>query len=88
MIDKSAISIRYPDGADAPFVTYKAKGQIADQMVKVAKEKGIPVFCDKETTAILSMVDIGNYIPEQTYQVISGIFAFIKMVQSDAKIKK
>ena len=73
----TAVALRYPEWADAPYISAKAKGSVAKRLVEIADENGVPVVENAEMANILSMQSVGSLIPESTYSAIATIFAFI-----------
>ncbi len=80
---KKAVALKYPEGASAPFIAASAKGFLAQKMLEVAAEKNIPVSEDAALADFLSVQEIGQTIPEETWEAVAKIFAFV--VQLDAK---
>lgn len=78
-MNKKAVVLSYPEGVEAPFLTAKGKNHIAEQIIQLAKENSIPIVKSVETTEIISLQEIGEFIPEETYTILAKIFAFIKM---------
>jgi type III secretion system FlhB-like substrate exporter len=74
---KAAISLKYPENADAPFITSKSSGAIAERMIEIAKENDIPVVENDILTNVLSLHEIGTCIPESTWEAVASIFAVI-----------
>ncbi len=72
-----AVALRYPEWADAPFISAKAKGHAARQLLKIADENGIPVVQNAEMADVLSLQNAGQLIPEESYAAIAAVFAFI-----------
>ena len=72
-----AVALRYPEWADAPFISAKAKGHAASQLLKIADENGIPVVQNAEMADVLSVQNAGQLIPEESYAAIAAVFAFI-----------
>ena len=72
-----AVALKYPCGSDAPFIAAKAKGVLAQKLVEIAEEQKIPVVEDKIATDILTVEEIGACIPEETWEIIAKIFAFV-----------
>ena len=68
-----ACVLKYPEGADAPFITATGKGLVAEK-------NGIPVV-KNEIAEVLCLQKCGDMIPEETYSAIAGVFAFIQMVE-------
>lgn len=73
-----AVSLKYPENADAPFISAKESGILAKKMVEIAQENSIPVVENDIAANVLSMRQIGECIPESTWEAIAEIFAFIK----------
>lgn len=74
---EKAVALRYPEWADAPYIAAKAKGVLAERLVKVASENGVPVVQNPEMADVLSIHRFGESIPEETYAAIAAIFAFV-----------
>ena len=73
----SAVALRYPEWADAPYISAKAKGSVARRLVEIADENGVPVVENAEMANVLSLQNVGSFIPESTYSAIAAIFAFV-----------
>jgi len=71
----SAVALRY-DGINAPKVTAKGSGEIADQILQIAKEHGIPLHEDPDLLDLLSRLDLGDEIPRDLYVAIAKVIAF------------
>lgn len=80
---KKAVALKYPEGASAPFIAASAKGFLAQKMLEVAAEKKIPITEDAALADFLSVQEIGQAIPEETWEAVAKIFAFV--VQIGAK---
>ena len=74
---KTAVALRYPEDADAPFIAASARGVLADRIVRIAEDNDIPVVRDEVLTNVLSVQQVGESIPEETWQTVAKIFAFI-----------
>lgn len=75
----SASVLSYPQNASAPFLLTKGKGKIAEKIIEIANENSIPIVKDEILDNVLSIQEIGEYVPEETFEVLAKIFAFIKM---------
>lgn len=74
----SAVALRYNTGSDyAPVVVASGHGAVADRIIEVADQNGVPVFRDDSATAILTMLNVGQEIPPTLYEVIAGIYVEI-----------
>jgi flagellar biosynthesis protein len=79
LADKVAISIEY-QGTDAPKVTAKGKGYIAEEIIQKATELGIPIQTDPALVELLSQVELNHEIPEELYEAIVQVLIFAYQV--------
>jgi flagellar biosynthesis protein len=78
---KKAIAIRYDkDQSDAPLVVASGKGQMAEQILKVAREAGLEITQDADLTDLLAKVPVGTEIPSELYQAVAEVLAFVYRV--------
>lgn len=75
--ENSAIALKYPENADAPFITAKSRGALAKKMLEIAKENNVPIVKNEIATEILTAEEIGSSIPEETWEIIAKIFTFL-----------
>lgn len=75
--EKSAVALKYPENADAPFITAKSRGALAKKMLEIAKENAVPIIKNEIAAEILTAEEIGSSIPEETWEIIAKIFAFL-----------
>lgn len=80
----SAITLKYPENADLPFISAKAKGVLAEKLIKIAKENNVPIVKNDIAANILSLQEIGDAIPEETWEIVAKIFAVV--VESNKKL--
>ena len=80
---KSLVALRYPEGAECPFISAKAKGLLAEKMLEIAKENDIPVVEDKLLEGLLTCEEIGESIPLETWEIVAKIFAFLADMKHD-----
>lgn len=84
---KEAVALTYDlNKSDAPILAAKGKGLVADEIIKRAKENEIPIQEDASLVEVLSKLDINEQIPENLYQAVAEIFAFI--YRADQSMKK
>jgi flagellar biosynthesis protein len=75
---KKAVALKYERGKDAaPKVTAKGSGAIADKILALAREHKIPIEKDSTLMEALYRLDINEGIPEELYQVVAELLAFI-----------
>jgi flagellar biosynthesis protein len=75
---RMAAAVRY-DAAkdDAPRLTAKGKGHVAERIIELARQHNIPVRSDKALIQILSQLDIDQHIPPELYKAVAEILAFV-----------
>ncbi len=70
--------MQYERGKDrAPKVTAKGQGKLADKILAMAREHHIPIHKDKALLEALYRLDVNEEIPEELYQVVAEVLAFI-----------
>ncbi|GIN83717.1 hypothetical protein J6TS2_01030 [Heyndrickxia sporothermodurans] len=75
---KQAVALKYQsDSQTAPKVIAKGKGITAENIIEVAKDKDIPIQEDRNLIELLSQLEINETIPEELYEVVAEVFAFI-----------
>ncbi|MCQ2240277.1 EscU/YscU/HrcU family type III secretion system export apparatus switch protein [Treponema sp.] len=75
-----AVSLKYPKNVDAPLITAKSSGIFAKKMVEIARENDIPVVEDDVLANVLSVHQIGECIPEWTWEAVANVFAMISFL--------
>jgi flagellar biosynthesis protein len=80
-----AVALRYErDGDRAPQVVAKGSGSIARRIIEEARKHGLPMREDPLLVEALSGLDLYQEIPEELYQVIAEIYAFLYRVRNEA----
>ncbi len=75
---KKAAALKYKQGEDrAPKVIAKGSGFIAERIIQIAREHGIPIHEDKNLVEVLSTLDLYEEIPSELYKAVAEILAFI-----------
>ena len=75
---RKAIALRYRAGEDrAPKVVAKGRGELAERIIAIAEEHGIPIYEDRDLVEFLSLLDIYEEIPPQLYQAVAEVLAFV-----------
>lgn len=70
-----AVALRY-DGGGAPVVVASGMGYLAEKIVEVASESGVPVYEDTSLATMLSQLSLGQEIPESLYRAIVEIYVY------------
>ncbi len=78
---KKAVALKYKSGEQAaPSVAAKGAGEIAEKIIKIARENGIPIKEDSDLVETLSMLDLNKEVPPELYQVIAETLAWVYKV--------
>jgi flagellar biosynthesis protein len=67
---RRAIALAY-DGGRAPTVTATGAGLVADRIVEIAREAGVPIHRDEALAEALAALEIGAEIPPALYQAVA-----------------
>lgn len=70
-----AVALEY-DGEAAPRVTAKGINDIADKIIEIATEHGIPLQQNDGLIEVLSQMNLGEEIPEKLYRAVAEVIAF------------
>lgn len=76
----SAVALQY-NGQQAPTVVAKGHGELAAEIISIAREHGILVHQDEQLTALLQRLELGDQIPPELYLVIAELIAFSYVLQ-------
>ena len=72
---RQAIALTY-DGQNAPTLTAKGDDELAEAILKAAREYEIPIYENAELVKLLARMELGDSIPEALYRTIAEIIAF------------
>lgn len=78
--DKKAVALSY-DGRRAPTVSAAGEGELAQRIIEIAREHGVPLFENPELVRLLADIGLGEEIPETLYLCIAQIIAFAYTIQ-------
>ncbi len=81
-----AVAIEYDRSAgDVPMITASGKGNVAEQILKIAFDRGIKVREDAELVEILSLMDVDSPIPLEAFAAVAEILAHVYQANAGAK---
>ena len=73
-----AVALRYKPGLEqAPRIIAAGKGEIAEKIIRIAKEHNIHVHNDPDLVEMLSELELNSEIPPELYVVVSEILVFV-----------
>ncbi len=73
---KRAVALSYDDMYAAPVIVASGMGHMAEKIVEVACENGVPVYEDNSLATVLSQMELGKEIPEELYSAIVEIYIY------------
>ena len=75
---RKAVALKYKPGQDnAPQVTAKGTGLVAEKIIDIARKQGIPVKDDPDLVEVLSRLDLEEEIPPELYLIVAELLAFV-----------
>ncbi|WP_342512621.1 EscU/YscU/HrcU family type III secretion system export apparatus switch protein [Sporosarcina sp. FSL K6-1522] len=88
-VRKEAVALSYdPNTREAPRVMAKGKGKIAENILEKAKAHNVPIQEDPSLVELLGQLDLNETIPEELYQAVSEVFAYIYHVDREHGLQK
>ncbi|MCV0428234.1 MAG: EscU/YscU/HrcU family type III secretion system export apparatus switch protein [Roseibium sp.] len=73
---KLAVALQYEKG-EAPVVTAKGAGSVAEQIEQIAREAGVPIEENPMMAEALSQIELDQEIPIELYQAVAVLIGFI-----------
>ncbi len=81
-----AVALRYRSDEDvSPVVIASGYGSIADRIIGIGEERGIPIYKDDSAASMLCMLEVGRSIPTDLYEVVAAIYTQLLMTAQTAK---
>lgn len=74
--NRRAVALQYGADDAAPVVVASGMGFLAEKIVDVAQEHGVPVYEDDSLATILTQLSLGQEIPPELYQAIVEIYVY------------
>ena len=71
-----SVALHY-DRKGAPRVVAKGRGSIGDKIIEVAKANNIPIEENEVLAGALSIVELGDEIPEELYKAVAEVLIFV-----------
>lgn len=73
-----AIALSYQQGMSAPLVVAKGQDLVAQRIKEIAREARVPIIENKPLArAIYAAVQIGDAIPQELYQAVAEVLAYV-----------
>jgi flagellar biosynthesis protein len=73
-----AAALKYAqESADsAPVVVASGLGYVAEKIISIAQDNGVPIYHDDSLANLLSQLDAGTEIPPELYKAIVDIYVY------------
>ncbi|MBQ8378627.1 MAG: EscU/YscU/HrcU family type III secretion system export apparatus switch protein [Oscillospiraceae bacterium] len=82
-----AVALKYDTDKDAaPVVVASGCGEIAKKIIDIAEKNGVPVYRDDSAASLMCMLEVGNTIPPELYQVVAAIY--VSLLNASGKLKE
>ncbi|WP_460156067.1 EscU/YscU/HrcU family type III secretion system export apparatus switch protein [Pseudomonas sp. S2_H10] len=72
---RQAIALKY-DGTHAPTLTAKGDEELAEEILRIARDCEVPIYENAELVRLLARMELGDSIPQELYLTIAEIIAF------------
>jgi len=69
----------------APQIVAKGKGVVAEKLIAMAKENGIPIIENKLLVETLDKLNLNQQIPGELYQVVAEILVAVYKAEQSVK---
>ena len=84
--NQKAVALKYNTDQDlAPVVIASGYGEIAEKIINIAENRGIPVYRDDSAASMMCMLDVGTSIPEELYEVVAAVYSQILTTSAGLK---
>lgn len=80
---RSAVALRYqrPGGAaaagGAPELVARGRGAVAERILALAREHGVPVREDRDLVELLSACEVGDEVPVEVWSAVAEVLAWV-----------
>jgi flagellar biosynthesis protein len=82
----AAAALTYdPVRPEPPQIVAFGRGKIAEEIVRIANENGIPLHEDPGLVEALALLDVSDYIPRELYAVVAEILSYVFRVDQGVR---
>lgn len=82
--NKRAVALKYDiNKNNAPVVVASSYGYMANKIIEIAEENGVPIYKDDSLSILLSQLEVGSEIPEELFGAIVEIYLYFLNYKSD-----
>jgi len=80
IISEKVVALKYSKANRAPKVVAKGSGHLAEQILAEAMRSDVAIHTDKALAENLSKLNLGEDIPEELFEIVAKIYAFIDKI--------
>ena len=85
---KAAVALKYDrESMPAPRVVAKGRGLVAERLIGLARQNGVPIVEDKLLVDMLDSLNVNQEIPGELYQVVAEILVAVYRAETARKAK-
>jgi flagellar biosynthesis protein len=84
------VALRYDRGTHgasegaAPRVVAKGRGELAERILEIAREQGVPVRSDRDLVELLSACELGDEIPIEVWGAVAELLTWLWGIREEA----
>ena len=83
---QKAVALKYDrEKSGAPKVVASGKGEVANNIIKLAQEHDVFIKKDADLVELLSKIEINKEIPPMLYKAVAEVFSFIYKITDDKR---
>ena len=83
---KTAVALKYDKiQNNAPKITAKGKGHVAEKIITLAKQNKVPLYQDQGLVQVLEALELNTEIPPELYRAVAEVLAFIYKLNSSVR---
>ena len=76
--EKQVAALKYnQDNNNAPEIVALGQNQMAERIINVAKESGVPIYENAPLAESLNKMRIGQEIPTELYEVVAQVLLYV-----------
>jgi flagellar biosynthesis protein len=80
---QSAAAVKYAPWQGPATVIAKGDGQVAEEIVAVAREHGVPIHSDPVLAGVLCRMELDDQIPGEVFFAVSAVLGFVYRLQAE-----
>ena len=83
---RQAVALEYGPASAAPRVMAQGRGEIAESILRRARELGIPMKAEPSLVAFLLEIDLYRLVPPELYEAVAQVLAWA--YENDEKFRE